>query len=93
MLTFIHIQPNNILNMKHFVTAAVFTYPYETAILKHLLQDAGLQFYFENEFMAGLAPMYTVALGGIKLKVHKNDLDTVNNILEDFNFNNHLKIV
>ncbi|MFP9097528.1 DUF2007 domain-containing protein [Flavobacterium sp. RHBU_24] len=79
--------------MKHFVTAAVFTYPYETAILKHLLQDAGLQFYFENEFMASVVPMYGLALGGIKLKVHKNDLDTVNQILEDFNFNNHLKIV
>lgn len=86
-------MPNNTLNMKHFVTAAVFTYPYETAILKHLLQDAGLQFYFENEFMSSVVPMYAVALGGIKLKVHKNDLETVKQILEDFNFNNHLKIV
>lgn len=73
--------------MKHFVTAAVFTYPYETAILKHLLQDAGLQFYFENETILSIIPLH------IKLKVHKNDLDTVNQILEDFNYNNHLKIV
>lgn len=79
--------------MKHFVTAAVFTYPYEIAILRHILTDAGLSFYFENEAMAQVIPMYTYALGGIKLKVHKNDLDTVKEILEDFNYNNHLKIV
>lgn len=79
--------------MKHFVTAAVFTYPHEIAILRHLLQDTGLQFYFENETMLSVVPFYTQALGGIKLKVHRNDLDTVNQILEDFNYNNHLKIV
>ncbi|MFP9112738.1 DUF2007 domain-containing protein [Flavobacterium sp. RHBU_3] len=79
--------------MKQFVTAAVFTYPHEITILKLLLQEAGLQFYFENETTLTVVPVYTHALGGIKLKVHKNDLDTVNQILEDFNHNNHLKIV
>jgi hypothetical protein len=79
--------------MKQFVTAAVFTYPHEIAILRHLLTDAGLSFYFENEAMAQVVPMYTNALGGIKLKVHKDDLATVKQIIEDFNFNNHLKIV
>lgn len=79
--------------MKQFVTAAVFTYPHEIAILRHILTDAGLSFYFENEAMAQVVPMYTHALGGIKLKVHKDDLDTVKQIIEDFNFNNHLKIV
>lgn len=79
--------------MKHFVTAATFTHPYETVILKHLLLDAGLQFYFENEFLAGVVPLYSMAQGGIKLKVHKNDLDTVKPILEHFYYSNHLKIV
>jgi len=79
--------------MKHFVTAAVFTYPHEIAILRHLLQDAGLQFYFENETMLTVVPMYTQALGGIKLKVHVNDLDTVKLILDEFERDNNLKIV
>jgi len=79
--------------MKHFVTAAVFTYPHEIAILRHLLQDAGLQFYFENETMLTVVPMYTQALGGIKLKVHVNDLDTVKVILDEFERDNNLKIV
>lgn len=79
--------------MKHFVTAAIFTYPHEITILKHLLEEAGLQFYFENETMASVVPFYTQALGGIKLKVHKNDLTTVKEILDNFNHNNHLKII
>jgi len=79
--------------MKHFVTAAVFTYPHEIAILRHLLQDAGLQFYFENETMLTVVPMYTQALGGIKLKVHVNDLDTVKLIIDEFERDNNLKIV
>jgi hypothetical protein len=79
--------------MKHFVTAATFSYPHEITILKHLLHRAGLSFYFENETMATVVPLYSQALGGIKLKVHPNDLDTVKQILQELNTNNHLKIV
>jgi len=79
--------------MEHFITAAVFTYPHEIAILRHLLTGAGLTFYFENETMAGFAPMYTHALGGIKLKVHKNDIETVKEILNSLETGPDLKIV
>jgi len=79
--------------MKHFITAATFSYPHEITILKHLLLKAGLSFYFENETMATVVPLYSHALGGIKLKVHQNDVDTVKDILEQLNTNTHLKIV
>jgi len=79
--------------MKHFITAATFSYPHEITILKHLLLGAGLSFYFENETMATVIPLYSQALGGIKLKVHLNDLDTVKDILKQLNTNTHLKIV
>lgn len=78
--------------MKDFVTAAVFNYPHEITILKHLLTEAGISFFFENETMTGIVPFYSFALGGIKLKVHPNDLDTVTAILKDLS-DNHLKIV
>jgi len=79
--------------MKHFVTAATFSYPHEITILKHLLLQAGLSFYFENETMTAVVPLYSQALGGIKLKVHPNDLETVKQILTQLNTSNHLKIV
>ncbi|PZR23958.1 MAG: hypothetical protein DI539_01835 [Flavobacterium psychrophilum] len=79
--------------MKDFITAAVFNYPHEITILKHLLQDEEIQHYFENETIADLMPMYSYATGGIKLKVHPNDLDTVKEIISRLNTGTNLKIV
>ncbi len=79
--------------MKDFVTAAVFTYPHEITILKHLLTDAGITFFFENETITSIVPMYSSAFGGIKLKVHPNDLETVKEILDEFSSRNNLRIV
>jgi len=79
--------------MNNFVTAAVFTYPHEITVIKHLLQEAGISHYFENEAMAGIAPMYSHAFGGIRLKVHPNDLVTVKDILDQFTSEQDLKIV
>lgn len=79
--------------MKKFITAAVFSYTHEIHILKHLLQQAGLQFYFENETMASVVPFYSQALGGIKLKVHPKDLETVKEILKELNPENNIRIV
>lgn len=79
--------------MEQFVTVAVFNYPHEIAILKHLLDEAGLRFVFRNETMASIAPMYSYALGGIRLMVHPNDLDTVKEILNTFEKDGNLSIV
>ena len=79
--------------MKDFVTAATFTYPHEITILKHLLADAGIAFFFENETITSIVPIYSVAFGGIKLKVHQNDLETVKAILDEFSSSNNLRIV
>ena len=79
--------------MEHFITAAVFNYPHEITILKHLLQDEGLQYYFENETIADLLPLYSYALGGIKLRVHPYDFDAVREILDKLDTGTHLKIV
>ncbi len=79
--------------MNHFITAAVFTYPHEIHVVKHLLQDAEISFYFENEAMMNIVPFYSQALGGIQLKVHPNDLEQVKEILEQFSSNDNLKIV
>lgn len=80
--------------MEEFITAAIFNYPHEITILKHRLDQEGLSYYFENEATASVAPMYSIALGGIRLKVHPNDLETVRAILDELNNNTtHLTIV
>lgn len=79
--------------MKNFVTVAVFSYPHEITILKHLLTEADISFFFENETMTSIVPMYSFALGGIKLKVHPNDVSTVKEIIDNLSQQDNLKIV
>ena len=79
--------------MEKFVTIAIFNYPHEIAILKHRLEQEEIRFFFENETMMNIVPMYSQALGGIKLKVHPEDEVLAKEILTEFNEGENLKIV
>ena len=79
--------------MENFVTVAVFNYQHETLIIKNLLEQEGISYFFENETIVGIYPLATIAYGGIKLKVHPNDEATVKEILKKLNEDDHLKIV
>jgi hypothetical protein len=79
--------------MKDFITAAVFNYQQETLILRNLLEQEGIAYFFENETIIGIDPFATIAYGGIKLKVHPNDLEAVKKIINELNEGEHLKIV
>jgi len=77
--------------MESFKTIAIFNYQHETIVLKHLLEQEEIPYYFENEMTLSVVPMYTSALGGIKLRIHTSDFERVQEILDSFN--NPLKIV
>jgi len=79
--------------MKNSIVVATFTYPHEYAVLKLLLEKEAIPFFFENETMIGVFPFYSNALGGINLRVHKENQKRVLQIIQDLNTNNHLKIV
>lgn len=80
--------------MKDFVLLATFTFPHECAVIKLLLDQEDLRYVFENETMIGVFPFYSNALGGIQLKVHKEDLHRAKELLESFNgTSSPLKIV
>ncbi len=73
--------------MEEFKTIAVFNYTHEIVILKHRLDQEKIQYFFENETMSSIAPFYSNALGGIKLKIHPNDFEIVQIILNELNTN------
>ena len=77
--------------MEEFKTIAIFNYTHEIVVLKHRLEQGEIQYFFENETMSSIAPFYSNALGGIKLKIHPNDFEKVQSILDELN--NNLKIV
>lgn len=79
--------------MQEFVKIAVFTFPHEYAVLKLLLDQAEIRYFFQNETVIGVIPFYSNAMGGIFLKVHSEDLEDAKQILEDYNYQNHLDIV
>jgi len=56
--------------MKDYITIARFTYQHEYSVLKHLLLEADIPFFFKNETMVSITPFYSNALGGIELVVH-----------------------
>jgi len=73
--------------MEYFQTIAIFNYTHEIVVLKHILEQEGIQYFFENETMSSIAPFYSNALGGIKLKIHPNDFEKVQNIIDELNSN------
>ena len=77
--------------MTDFITIAIFNFPQEIVVLKYVLENEGIVHYFENETIVSVDPFASIAFGGIKLKIHPNDKEIVQTILD--NLNNSLNIV
>lgn len=79
--------------MKDFKTIAIFTFPSEYAVLKLLFDQEELQYVFLHETMIGVLPFHSNAFGGIRLQVHKNDIEKATEIINQFNNSADLRIV
>lgn len=77
--------------MTEFITIATFNFAHEITILKSILDREGIPYLFQNENLVSVDPLASIAYGGIKLKIHPNDKEAVQTILD--NLNNNLKIV
>jgi hypothetical protein len=77
--------------MDHFQTIAIFNFAHEIIVLKSILQNEGIPFLFQNENLISIDPFATIAYGGIHLKIHPNDFERVQEILD--NLKNNLEIV
>jgi hypothetical protein len=77
--------------MEEFQTIAIFNYSHEIVVIKHLLEHEAIPYFFENETLVSVDPFGSFAYGGIKLKIHCNDFERTQKLLD--NLNNNLKIV
>ena len=55
--------------MENFKTVAIFSYPSEYVILQHLLEQAEIRFFFQNETIISVLPFHSNEVGGIRLNV------------------------
>lgn len=71
--------------MQEFITIAVFNFVHEITILKTILDREEIPYLFQNENLVSIDPLASIAYGGIKLKVHPNDQERVQQIIDDLN--------
>ncbi|RAR72886.1 DUF2007 domain-containing protein [Flavobacterium aciduliphilum] len=69
--------------MSEFQTIAIFNFPHEIIVLKSILEHEHIPFLFQNENLISVNPMASYAYGGIQLKVHPNDFEKVQEILNN----------
>lgn len=77
--------------MAELITVATFNFAYEIIVLKSVLDNEGIPYFFQNENLIAIDPLASYAYGGIDLKVHPNDVKRVKEILD--NLNSNLEIV
>ncbi len=79
--------------MKHFQTIAIFQYPAEYAVLRLLFDQEEIRYVFLNETMISVFPFYSNAIGGIRLRVHKEDISLAEDIMKNLDRPSNMKIV
>ncbi|MFT4684975.1 MAG: hypothetical protein ACI9M9_001493 [Flavobacteriaceae bacterium] len=79
--------------MVDFKTIAFFTFPSEYVVLKLLFDQESIDYVFLHETMIGVLPFHSNAFGGIRLQVHKKDINKTKKIMNDLNDTSNLRIV
>jgi hypothetical protein len=75
------------IKMNDFVTIATFNFAHEITVLKSILDNREIDYFFQNENLISVDPLASFAYGGIHLKIHPNDIEVVKEILNDLNTN------
>lgn len=69
--------------MDKIIVFEVFYNPIEANIVKSRLMDSGIQCFLSDENTVTINPLYTQALGGVKLHLFERDADLARNILNE----------
>lgn len=69
--------------MDKIIVFDTFYNPIEANIVKARLMDSGVQCFLSDENTITINPLYTQALGGVKLHLFEKDAELARRILED----------
>jgi len=78
------IRPNFLHMQGDFITIATYPYPHdpELTALQARLTEAGLHFYVMDNNFLSVIPFDTQAIGGVKVRVHEEQLGRAQRVLE-----------
>lgn len=83
----VHTQNDEVVVHKkrelELITIKTFDNLIEAHIMKSKLESENIMCFLFDENIVGLNPLYNVAVGGIKLKVNKSDVNKVSEIIEE----------
>ena len=71
------------------ITLRTFQYPLEITLLKSMLEDSGIPVFVKDEFTILMNPLYSNAIGGIKLQVLEKDIEKATEVLKDYESENN----
>lgn len=69
--------------MDSLITIKTFTHPSELLILKGRLESEGIECFVKDELITQIIPLYSNAVGGVKLQVKESDVEKAMEILKD----------
>lgn len=69
--------------MDKIVVFETFYNPIEANIIKSRLMDSGIQCFLSDEHMLSINPLYTQALGGVKLHLFERDVELAKSVLKE----------
>jgi|SaaInl74LU_5_DNA_1037368.scaffolds.fasta_scaffold00033_36 predicted nucleic-acid-binding Zn-ribbon protein len=69
----------------NFITVATFQSSIEAYILKNHLEGAGITCFIFDEHIVDMNPLYSNAVGGVKVKVRQNDSTLANELIQELN--------
>lgn len=69
--------------MDKIIVFETYYNPIEANIIKGRLMDSGVQCFLSDENVITINPLYTQALGGVKLHLFEKDVETARSILQD----------
>ena len=78
---------------ENYVKIATFTYETEMLVFLATLESEGIRYFTFNHFISTLSPAGTQAINGIRVMVHKENLEEALEILKKFDFDQSGKVI
>lgn len=63
------------------VTVAKVSYVHEADLICMRLEEVGINTFVADQYLASAQPLYSGAIGGIRIQVHEDDLDKAQKVL------------